>query len=287
MTTGDDDRGGTTALHGAAEASAAASPASGAGAARRGASTSAARDLARPARVTGHDDLAVVLRDRLRREAPQPHLLRLAAASSPSMRAVPLLHRDRADARAARTRPRSRATSSSASAGGGRRAVAVLPLGADVVDVGRRRDRGEPAVRLHAHVVARDVVARQVRVDRHVDLTSTGSAHRLALELADRLGDHLAVEVEADRGDVARLLAAEQVARAADLEVAHRDLEARAEVGELADRLQPLVRLLGEHAVGAGAAGTRTRAGRGGRPGRGAGRAARARAGRRGRRRAC
>ena len=42
----------------------------------------------------------------------------------------------------------------------------------------------------------------------------------------------------------------EQVAGAADLEVAHRDLEPGAELGELTDRLQPLVRLLGEHAVG-------------------------------------
>ena len=48
---------------------------------------------------------------------------------------------------------------------------------------------------------------------------------------------------------MARLLAAEQVPRAADLEVAHRDLEPRPEVGELADRLQPLVGLLGEARV--------------------------------------
>ena len=46
-----------------------------------------------------------------------------------------------------------------------------------------------------------------------------------------------------------RLRRAEQVARAADLQVAHGDLEAGAEVGELPDRLQALVRLLGEHAV--------------------------------------
>src|SRR6185436_20691375 len=58
--------------------------------------------------------------------------------------------------------------------------------------------------------------------------------------------NHLDVEVEADRRDVTRLLRAEQAARAADLEVAHRDLEAGAEIGELADGLQPLVRLLGE-----------------------------------------
>ncbi len=47
-----------------------------------------------------------------------------------------------------------------------------------------------------------------------------------------------------------RLLGAEQVARAANLEVAHRDLEARPEIGELADRLQPLVGLFGQRAVG-------------------------------------
>ena len=49
---------------------------------------------------------------------------------------------------------------------------------------------------------------------------------------------------------MARLVAAEQVARAADLEVAHRDLEPGTELGLLADRLQPLVRLLGDGPVG-------------------------------------
>ena len=58
-----------------------------------------------------------------------------------------------------------------------------------------------------------------------------------------------AVHVEADRGDVTGLLGAEQVPGAADLEVAHGDLEPRPEVGELADRLESLVRLLGERAV--------------------------------------
>ena len=88
-----------------------------------------------------------------------------------------------------------------------------------------------------------------MRVDREVDGDLERLLRHLALELADRLGHELAVEVEADGRDVARLLAAEQVARAADLEVAHRDLEPGAEVGELADRAQALVRLLGERAV--------------------------------------
>ena len=51
-----------------------------------------------------------------------------------------------------------------------RRSVAVVPFGPHVVDVVDARDRREPPVRLHAHVVARDVVARQVRGDRQVDL---------------------------------------------------------------------------------------------------------------------
>ena len=82
-----------------------------------------------------------------------------------------------------------------------------------------------------------------MRGDRQVDLHLGRDLRHLARQLADGFGDHLHVEVETDRGDVARLLGAEQVARAADLEVAHRDLEAGTEVGELADRLQPFVRL--------------------------------------------
>jgi hypothetical protein len=48
---------------------------------------------------------------------------------------------------------------------------------------------------------------------------------------------------------VAALALAEQVAGAADLEVAHGDLEAGPQLGGLADRLEPLVGLLGEDLV--------------------------------------
>ena len=86
-------------------------------------------------------------------------------------------------------------------------------------------------------------------VDRQVEHHLERLDRLLALQLADRLGHELAVEVEPHGRDVTALRAAEQVARAADLEVAHGELEAGAEVGVLADRLQALVRLLGEHAV--------------------------------------
>ncbi len=105
---------------------------------------------------------------------------------------------------------------------------------------------GEAPVRLEAQILPRHVVLRQVRVEREIELDLGRLAERLALQLGDHLVDHLAVQVVADGGDVARLAGAEQVAGAPDLEVAHGDLEAAAELGGLTDRLQPFVCLLGQ-----------------------------------------
>jgi hypothetical protein len=92
-----------------------------------------------------------------------------------------------------------------------------------------------------------DVVAGDVGVDRDVD------AHRLRRLLRrvprhrrDGLVEHPHVELEPDGRHVPGLLAAEQVAGAADLEVAHRDLEARAELGVVGEGREPLAGLLGE-----------------------------------------
>ena len=49
---------------------------------------------------------------------------------------------------------------------------------------------------------------------------------------------------------MARLLAAEEVARAANLEVLHRDGHTGTELGVLRDRRQPVVRRLGERLLG-------------------------------------
>src|SRR5439155_20851917 len=74
-------------------------------------------------------------------------------------------------------------------------------------------------------------------------------SHRLALQLRHRFTHHLDVEVVADGSDVTRLALAEEVAGPPDLEVAHGDLEPRTELGGLADRLQPLVGVVGERVV--------------------------------------
>ncbi len=88
---------------------------------------------------------------------------------------------------------------------------------------------------------------RDVRVDRQLDLDLQ---RRLLLHPAvhggpvvrHRLADHPDVQVEADPRDVAGLFTAEQVPRAADLQVLHRHVHARAHLGVLGDRRQTLVR---------------------------------------------
>ena len=71
----------------------------------------------------------------------------------------------------------------------------------------------------------------------------------LALQRGDALLEQLAVELEADRRDMAALLRAEQVAGAADFQVAHGDFEAAAERGVLLDRAEALAHVGEEPAV--------------------------------------
>ncbi len=94
-----------------------------------------------------------------------------------------------------------------------------------------------------------DIVVRQVRAP-------VGEQPRLRLhlggaaaQLRHRLLEQLHVQVEAEPDDEAVLLGPEQVAGAADLEVLERDLEPDAELVELLDHPQALLRLLGEHAA--------------------------------------
>ena len=86
-------------------------------------------------------------------------------------------------------------------------------------------------------------VGGHVRVDARIHPDRSRGDATLARELGDGLGEQLDVQLEPERGDVARLLVAEQVAGAANLEVAHRDREARAELGVVGERREPGARL--------------------------------------------
>ena len=71
---------------------------------------------------------------------------------------------------------------------------------------------------------------------------SGASSLDFALQLAHGALQHRGVELEADGFDVAALLAAQQVAGAAQFQIERGDFEARAQVAELFQRGQPAAR---------------------------------------------
>jgi hypothetical protein len=86
---------------------------------------------------------------------------------------------------------------------------------------------GDPTVEVDLEGLGLDVGRRDVRIDARIHPHRAHGHPRLAGELGHRLVQHLHVQLEAERRDVTGLLRAEQVTGAADLEVAHRDLEPR------------------------------------------------------------
>ena len=87
--------------------------------------------------------------------------------------------------------------------------------------------------------LGRDVGGRDVGVDARVDADRPRGGRRWPESSATASCEQLDVELEADGRDVPGLLGAEQLARAADLEVAHRDREAGAELGVVGERREP------------------------------------------------
>src|SRR3546814_10896593 len=65
----------------------------------------------------------------------------------------------------------------------------------------------------------------------------------------DRFLEHRLIEFEADLADMPRLFVADEVARAANVEVVARELEPRAQCVEIAEQLEPLLRGIGDRAT--------------------------------------
>ena len=131
----------------------------------------------------------------------------------------------------------------------GQIAEAVDKLVDEVVGLVLGAQKRDAPVDIHALPLGRDVrlgdVGRNGEIGRALgamlDLDAALLEHGLAQELH--------VHIVADVGHMPRLLRAEKAARSANFKVAHRDLEARAELGKFADRLEALFRDLGEHLV--------------------------------------
>src|SRR5262245_15502647 len=129
------------------------------------------------------------------------------------------------------------------------RPIALAQLGGEVVQLGRAAHGGEAAIEHQALMLVGDVAVGDVRRETELDLGLHLDVAPLAAQLLHRLFHHLRVELEADRGDVARLLLAEQVAGAANLEIVRRQPKSAAQVVELLQHAQPLLRVLGDHVL--------------------------------------
>ena len=97
---------------------------------------------------------------------------------------------------------------------------------------------------LAAHVAVGNVRV-DLQIHAHVRLLSRG----VASVGGDRVGDHAHVQVESDAFDVAGLRPSQEVAGASDLKVALGNREARTQLGVRGDRLEALVRGLGQRLV--------------------------------------
>ena len=146
---------------------------------------------------------------------------------------------------------RTRSESISADVGAGIGPNRSTSPSSSLVELGLVHARGELLVAAQAQTLVAHVLGREERRDRERDRDLRGRLHdRLALQRRHGIGEQMVVQLESHRGDLAVLLLAEQVAGAANLEVAHRQLESGAEVLQVADDVESLVGLLGQRPRG-------------------------------------
>ena len=118
----------------------------------------------------------------------------------------------------------------------GRAAVAVNQLIQHVLGVGGGLDGGNPLVGLNAPGGVRDIVLRQEGVHGNVHKAVALVGRRgFAAGGGNRLPQHLDIQVIAHGLHMAVLAVAQQAARAAYLQIAHRNAETGPEGGELPD----------------------------------------------------
>ena len=108
-----------------------------------------------------------------------------------------------------------------------------------VVQLRTVRHPGQPPVQVDLQPHVGHVGPRDVALAGQIDVDLDRRFRRQLLQPPHGLLQQIAVQLVADRGDVPALLGAEDVARPANLQVAHGDGEAGAHVAELLDRPQP------------------------------------------------
>ncbi len=161
-------------------------------------------------------------------------------------------------------------------------AEAVDQLGREGVDLAPVDQRRDAAIEAEPHIEIGDIGFgdQHRRADgdlRRPLLRRLAERADAAPRAGDRLLEEMLVELDADLADMARLLLAEQIAGAADVEIVARQREAGAELVERLHHFEPALRRLGQHLAGRAASDRHRPAPCRGRCGRAADRAAPAR----------
>src|SRR5215472_10654910 len=131
-----------------------------------------------------------------------------------------------------------------------RRAVAIAEFACNIRQLRLRLHSCHPLVHSQALVLLGNVIRRNAYVEAEIQLRLGHILRQLAFQFADGALQHCGVQLEADGFDMAALLAAEQVSRAAQLQVESRDLESRAEIAEFFQRSETPARQLAKFAIG-------------------------------------
>src|SRR5229473_6863450 len=121
-------------------------------------------------------------------------------------------------------------------------AIAVCGLSSDSREglvIARRRNAFVSPQAL-AHVG--NIAFRNRDIDSEVDRHAGFVFDLLAAQFCDSALEHLRVKIKTERVHVARLLAAEKISRAAQLQIQSGNSEAGAKIRELANRCQPPAR---------------------------------------------
>src|SRR5919112_513775 len=112
---------------------------------------------------------------------------------------------------------------------------AVGELLGQILHLGEGAEARGPAVEVYAFDLVHDVPWRQIRIQRELHDNGPLLARLLRLALCGRDGlfQEVQVHLESDGRYVTRLLGAEQVARAPDLQIPHRDGEPASQFGKV------------------------------------------------------
>src|SRR5260370_28806538 len=123
-----------------------------------------------------------------------------------------------------------------------RRSVTIFKFCGDIAQLTIRFHAGDALVHPQALIFFGNVLGGNTNVESEVELRLGFVGRDFAFHFADGALQHLGIQFEADGFDMTALLAAQQVAGAAEFEVERGNLESGSEIGEFFERGQAAAR---------------------------------------------